>query len=400
MKVIHLCNSDSRGGAARAARRLSDELIDHGIDSSMFVIHKHEQSSGALSPDSFIRKVWRKGVTYVENLLLRGVTDQSFSPWSISCLPTFNVRYLNKQKADVIHIHWLNKGLLSIPELKSLNAPIVWTLHDQWPFEDGRHYRMENANDKANIYTRYFAQKKIKAFQQLENRIWWVCLNKWMEEGLAKSELCPPASHIRVINNPISDEIFHVKQSLEMREKFNIPQDSFILLYGAINSQEDRRKGGDLLADVILKYIELTKGKSHLTLLQYGTEDEVVENYDSYMKISLGRIHSDEMLAKIYNVADAFICPSRLDNQPNTINEAMHCGLRVLSFDVGGISEMIIDENQVVVSPFDTEAMAQQLVDFSQLSIESRLASAKKVSERSRKAVFEMVKLYKQINSL
>ena len=38
--------------------------------------------------------------------------------------------------ADIIHLHWINQGFLSlkdIEELVKLNKPIVWTMHDMWP---------------------------------------------------------------------------------------------------------------------------------------------------------------------------------------------------------------------------------------------------------------------------
>jgi hypothetical protein len=47
------------------------------------------------------------------------------------------------QAADVIHLHWVNQGFLSLKniyQLSALGKPIVWTLHDMWAFTGGCHY--------------------------------------------------------------------------------------------------------------------------------------------------------------------------------------------------------------------------------------------------------------------
>jgi glycosyltransferase involved in cell wall biosynthesis len=43
----------------------------------------------------------------------------------------------------------------------------------------------------------------------------------------------------------------------------------------------------------------------------------------------------------IYNSADTYVLPSLEDNLPNTIMEAMACGVPCVGFNVGGIPEMI-----------------------------------------------------------
>ena len=46
-------------------------------------------------------------------------------------------------------------------------------------------------------------------------------------------------------------------------------------------------------------------------------------------------------MADIYNAADLFVLPSLSENLPNTIMEAMACGVPCVGFKVGGIPEMI-----------------------------------------------------------
>ena len=49
----------------------------------------------------------------------------------------------------------------------------------------------------------------------------------------------------------------------------------------------------------------------------------------------------DRRIADIYRSADVFVLPSLSENLPNTIMEAMACGVPSVGFKVGGIPEMI-----------------------------------------------------------
>ncbi|NJO01176.1 MAG: hypothetical protein HC880_05265, partial [Bacteroidia bacterium] len=47
------------------------------------------------------------------------------------------------QEADILHLHWITFGYLSVhslDKLMQLNKPIVWTLHDMWAFTGGCHH--------------------------------------------------------------------------------------------------------------------------------------------------------------------------------------------------------------------------------------------------------------------
>ena len=46
-------------------------------------------------------------------------------------------------------------------------------------------------------------------------------------------------------------------------------------------------------------------------------------------------------MVDIYNAVDIFAIPSLQDNLPNTVVEAMACGVPCIGFNVGGIPEMI-----------------------------------------------------------
>ena len=71
-----------------------------------------------------------------------------------------------------------------------------------------------------------------------------------------------------------------------------------------------------------------------------GHSDEVAESL-SLPSVALGYVEDEAQIAAIYNAADVFVLPSLEDNLPNTIMEAMACGVPTVGFRVGGIPEMI-----------------------------------------------------------
>lgn len=64
-------------------------------------------------------------------------------------------------------------------------------------------------------------------------------------------------------------------------------------------------------------------------------------------------------MAQLYNAADAYVTPSLEDNLPNTIVEALSCGIPCVGFRIGGIPEMIDHEiNGYLAQPRDAVDLA------------------------------------------
>ncbi len=97
-----------------------------------------------------------------------------------------------------------------------------------------------------------------------------------------------------------------------------------------------------------------------------------------------GRLDRDAM-AEAYRSADIALNPSRVDNMPNSVLEAMASGLPVVSTNVGGVPYIVNDEQTaLLVSPGSPDKMAEailRLIDDSALSgklVDNGLAEAQK----------------------
>jgi glycosyltransferase involved in cell wall biosynthesis len=98
-------------------------------------------------------------------------------------------------------------------------------------------------------------------------------------------------------------------------------------------------KGGDLLLTALQQLPESVRANSMLLILGSGGQD-LAEACGIPSK-QMGYIHDDARKAAIYAAADVLVTPSRAENQPLVLIEAMACGVPMVGFDVGGIGELV-----------------------------------------------------------
>jgi glycosyltransferase involved in cell wall biosynthesis len=135
------------------------------------------------------------------------------------------------------------------------------------------------------------------------------------------------------IYNCIDFSIFTPYNKQFCRTVFSLPMNKKILLFVS-DSLDNTRKGFDILVDAV------KQSKSNdIHLCAIGKKPHI-ENFDSSITY-LGKIKDERFLALAYSAADAFVLPSREDNLPNVMLEALACGIPVLSLPIGGMLDVI-----------------------------------------------------------
>lgn len=369
MKILIVNFSDLQGGAARAAYRLHKSLLSENINSQMLVHNKSSDDFSVISSKNGIKKIISKAQSLINPLPLKFYKPDS--PFSTSFSPSFNiVDTINNLNPDIVHLHWINAGMLRIEDLSKIKAPIVWSLHDNWAFTGGCHImwdcdkyktqcnscpRLRSIKIKDLSY-RIF-NRKVDTFKKINN-LTIVGLSKWITNCAKESKLFQSKNIIN-LPNPINTTIFKEIDKSEARELCNLPKNKKLILFGAVlNATSDLNKGFNYLKEA-LDYLE----NSDVELIILGaTKPEIPEKF-KHKSHYIGKLNDDISLAALYSAVDVLIVPSKQENLSNMIMESLSCSTPVVAFDIGGNSDMIEHKKSgYLVSPYNSKDMANGIL--------------------------------------
>lgn len=353
MRVLIVNTSERTGGAAIAANRLLHALNNNGVEARMLVRDRKTSASDVISiPQSWKLKakfLWERGVIWLANGLRKeGIfqVDIANAGTDITAMDEF-------KQADVIHLHWVNQGFLSLSDLERIIAsgkPVVMTLHDQWYFTGICHYSGDCDKYKTqcqkchmlkgpglDLARRVFDRKR----SMYEGRnITFVGCSSWMAD-LARQSSLTQGHLVTNIPNAIDTDVFKPMDKVAARQRHNLPIDKKLILFGA-QRITDKRKGFRYLAEAC-EHISMHHSTlpDNLGVIVLGGDAESVKETLSLPVYTVNYLSNETEIAQLYSAADLFVTPSLQDNLPNTIVEAMACGVPCVGFNVGGIPEMI-----------------------------------------------------------
>jgi glycosyltransferase involved in cell wall biosynthesis len=366
MKILIVNLSDIDGGAARAAYRLHKSLLSLHVDSEMLVQDKSSDDFTVIAEISKLRNGFNKLRPTIDSIPIRFFKERTKTLFSPSWFGFSNiVDKINDINPDIVHLHWICGGMMTIEDIARIKAPIVWSLHDMWAFTGGCHYDEECqgyekecgnckvlGSDKENDLSRKIYNRKNKTFSKIENMT-IVGLSKWLSECAQSSTLLKNKKHIN-LPNPIDTNIFKPFDKEKARALWSLPQNKKLVLFGAMGATSDTRKG----------FCELSEALHKLTckdveFVVFGSSEPKESQNLGFKTHYLGSLHDDVSLVTLYSAVDVMVVPSLQENLSNAIMESLACGTPVVGFDIGGNSDMIEHEkNGYLAKPFDTDDLA------------------------------------------
>ncbi|MBV5338640.1 MAG: glycosyltransferase family 4 protein [Deltaproteobacteria bacterium] len=373
MKVLFINTHYMHGGAGRAAGRLQIALKNIGVDVKQLVQNgfgdRHDLIIGPLSPLD-------KGLALLkpalDTLPLYLYKKRSGLPFSTSCLPDIIVSKVKELNPDIIHLHWTCTGFVKIETLKKLNKPLVWTLHDSWPFTGGCHIPLDcvGYKDRCGMcptlgstcnrdLSRWIWNRKSKAWSGLDISI--VTPSNWLAECAQSSSLFK-GKRVEVIPNGLDLGAIRCVDKRLARNMFSLDPDKKYILFGAVNATSDKNKGFQYVVSA-LRTVAHELAALDCELLVFGGY-EPVDSADFGLKVHyVGYMHDEVSMNLLYSAADVFVAPSLQENLPNTIMEAMAHGVPTVAFSVGGIPDLIHHkQNGYLAGPYNTADLAQGLL--------------------------------------
>ena len=377
MRVLIVNTSERTGGAAIAANRLMEALKNNGVKAKMLV---RDKETGQITVCALqkswrnrFRFVWERVVIWKANAFKKHnlfQIDIANTGADITSLPEF-------KEADIIHLHWINQGFLSLKSIRKIidsGKPVVWTLHDMWPFTGICHYSgscdkyltechhcplLLHGGSQKDLSTRVF-RKKEKMLRGAH--ITFVAYSQWLEKLASQSALLT-GQRVVSIPNAINTSLFRPENKATARLSFNLPADKILLLFSSMKIT-DKRKGIDFMVEAC-RYLAETQPQlaEKLGIVIVGKEAAAMKGMFPFPVYAVDYVADEKRMASLYNAVQAFVTPSLQDNLPNTIVEAMSCGTPCVGFEVGGIPEMIDHKiNGYVARYQDSEDLAEGIL--------------------------------------
>lgn len=367
MKIIHLTYSNYIGGASIAAYRIHKTLLKNDITSRMWVNKKLFDDQTVEGPKNKFREKLLDLRRYITWPLTKLIRTKNPMHYSLSLLPSDLVKKINHSDVDIVNLHWINREMISIKDISEIKKPIVWTLHDMWPFCGAEHYTSNNRWQKGyNINNRpaYESGFDLNRWIWKKKKKYWkkpmqiVTPSKWLANCTKKSRLMKDWP-VSVIANPIDTNFWKPINKKIARKKLGLSSNAPLIVFGAIGGGKDPRKGYDLLLSSLNILRNNLKVKD-LEIFVFGQNKPKFSKKIDFPVHYKGHIEDSLILKTIYSAADIMIVPSRLDNLPNTVIEAQACGTPVASFNIGGLSDIILHKKTgYLAKAFDTKDLAQ-----------------------------------------
>ncbi len=323
--VVHL-SDEAQGGAAIAGNRIALGLAQAGLSVERWfccpeIFPGLEIPQVALEPNR--KRPWYERV-------LRNFSRPAAARLRRRRHEGSLKELVRSRNPLLLHLHNLHasglthSGLLSLPA----DLPLVWTLHDCWPFKPHPYQTQGNPADKTAALDTAAAAERARFFSARPKAV-LVAPSNWIA-GQARA-VVPADLRVEIIPYGVPAAVFRPLLKSQVRRELGLPEDHVLAGFAAV--RDDPRKGADIFESALAQLP--APGVSAVT---WGDSQPRGSRPGWH---AFGVVADEARLAKLYSACDIFVCPSRMDNLPNTVLESLACGTPVVGSNTGGIPEMV-----------------------------------------------------------
>lgn len=402
MKILHINTSFGQGGAALLMDLIAKNTSKITNVENYFIFGEKPKEKNAnfywfpddkkylLGQQKLKRILWEHGFLYL------------YIPYS-----SLLVKHTKEISPDIIHLHNIHGGYFQtnlLPKLSKI-APVVWTFHDMFPITGHCAHSFECEEWKTGCEncenldicpsikkdrTKFLWKYKNKIFNSANFTI--VTPSLWLKKCVEESFL--KNKDIRLIYNGIDLENFTKTDKSEARKALELPENKKIVLFSANGGVKNPFKGGEF----VFQAFEKLKDREDIIFLNIGGNiGQKSENWQDF-----GYVKDPKTMAKLYSASDVYLFPTLAETFGMTVVEAMSCGLPVVTFETGGVPEIVENgKSGFVVEYKNGEKLVsalEKLLDNNELreKIAENAANASKKFSSERMAI-EYLRLYEEL---
>lgn len=277
---------------------------------------------------------------FYEDIKVKEVRGLQFPPFNMGAFGKKVEKILPKGVFDLVHMH-----SLSMPVLK-MGCPVMVTAH--FCMKEAVPIFYHPIKDVNALYKNIFLPFYIRATKNILK----ACNKVTVVSDSHRQEY---EKHYQV-----KADVIHNAVDAELFKEMELEKENAILFVGALHA-------GKGLLDLI--HVADRLRKSHPNLKIYVIGEGPLKGYlqkeikrKKLINVRIIRTIPHKELPYYYNVSKIFVQPSYYEGLPNTILEAMACGLPVIATKVGGIPEQITEGvTGYMVPPGDTRGFYERI---------------------------------------
>ena len=232
-------------------------------------------------------------------------------------------------KPDLVHVHVpMKAGLLALWLKKRYSIPFILT----------EHYGIYNDQAGEDSYLKRSAVYRNYTRKIVKQAALLVSVSKFLAEGV--NRMVTKISYL-LVPNAIDTELFFFNPEGQTGFRF-IHVSNMVSLKNA--------------EGILRSFKEFIRSGGKATLIMVGNSDNKLPDYANSIGLTADSVCfkgvvSYQQVATEMRMSDCLILFSNIENSPCVIGEALCCGLPVISSNVGGVPELVNNENGVLVDP-------------------------------------------------
>lgn len=364
IRVLNICKSLS-GGAGIAAKNIHSAILNHTEVESTLITQEGLRKS---SKQFILRSKWSSDLFSIIHQKLSNLPllfySKKVSGRSFNLMPTCWHSMINRSQFDLVVVHWMGGGGMSIGDLSLIKKPVLWVLHDMWIFCGSKHvddelgYLKGYSNQCWPVnFERWLWNKKNKALTHLGDNVSFVAPSEWMLRTARSSKMLEGFNIFR-IPNPIDVSFW---RELQRGPSDLLPNSADKINIVVGSTSRSALKGIRLFVEA-LKIIERESDLKSLRIIFFGKIDALQIQETPFDYINLGFIEDRKLVRDIYQSADLAVFPSFIESFGQMPAEALVAGTRVLVYGDSGSADFISESpNGFMFFPYDSSSLARAI---------------------------------------